>query len=118
VDKNQKIFQFFFKKINPHPDMADLPVSEKHLRYLNDTFRNPASQSYCQDVEIRCCNGTLLYNKLLVGLVFPELINSTEYQLPLGQVLLLPQFSIQDIFQKEGEITKFFCLPIQAIFCC
>jgi len=80
--------------------MADLPVSEKHLRYLNDTFRNPTSQSYCQDVEIRCCNGTLLYNKLLVGLVFPELINSTEYQLPLGQVLLLPQFSIQDIFQK------------------
>jgi len=82
-----------------------LSVSEKHIKFLNDTFRNPSAQSFCQDVEIRCCNGSLLYNKLLVGLVFPELRHSFEYQMPLAQVLLLPQFSLQEIF---GKFTKYF----------
>jgi len=83
--------------------MAALPVSEKHLKFLNDTFRDPSSQVFCQDVEIRGCNGSLLYNKLLVGLVFPELSNSYEYQLPVGQILLLPQFTLQEIFTKFSE---------------
>jgi len=85
--------------------MASLAVSKKHLKFLNETFRNPTFQTFCQDVEIRCSNGSLLYNKLLVGLVFPELRSSTEYQLPLAQVLLLPQFTLQEIFEK---FTKYF----------
>jgi len=84
---------------------ALLSVSEKHIRFLNDTFRNPSAQSFCQDVEIRCSNGSLLFNKLLVGLVFPELRDSFEYQLPMDQVLLLPQFSLQEVFLK---FTKYF----------
>jgi len=42
----------------------------------------------------------MLHNKLLVGLVFPELSGSAEFQLSIAQVLLLPEFTLQEILEK------------------
>ena len=53
-----------------------------------------------QDVEIRCGNGSLLHNRLLVGLVFPELELCREYQLGLAPVILIPQLSLLEVFHK------------------
>ena len=65
---------------------------------------------------MKCSNGSLLYNKvdtwwlllkltpldfqLQVGLVFPGLRHSTEYQLSLCNLLILPQFSVEELFDK------------------
>ena len=75
-------------------------ATKKHLRFLNQIFRNPVSHTFCQDVELKCCNGSLLSNKLLVGLVFPELKSSREFQLSIAQNILLPQFTLQELFDK------------------
>merc|ERR1719244_957619 len=75
-------------------------LSRRHLLFLNQLFRNPSSQSFCQDVELRCFDGSLLFNKLIVGLVYPQLKNSLEYQLSLSEALIMPDFSMGEVVDK------------------
>lgn len=78
-------------------------TSKKHIRFLRGIFLSSTAKTVHQDIELVCCNGSLRYNKLLVGLLFPEVENCSEYQLSISSSLLLPQHTVDEIFDQFNK---------------
>ena len=55
------------------------------------------------DTLLVCANGHLTDNKLAVGLLFPCLLTSDIFALPIENVLLVPDYTM--------EVTTFYILP-------
>ena len=55
------------------------------------------TNKYFGDTLLVCSNGHLTDNKLAVGLLFPCLLTSDVFALPIENVLLVPDYSMEEI---------------------
>jgi len=53
------------------------------------------------DTLLVCANGHLTDNKLAVGLLFPSLLTSDIFALPIENVLLVPDYTMEEIGRWE-----------------
>jgi len=54
------------------------------------------------DTILVCSDGEVVHNKMCLGLLFPCLLSSDVFSFPIDNILLMPDFTIQEI-QREFE---------------
>jgi len=73
------------------------------------------TNKYFGDTLLVCANGHLTDNKLAVGLLFPCLLTSDIFALPIENVLLVPDYTMEEIGREfEKLIIGGSCKPVPA----
>merc|ERR1719365_40573 len=75
------------------------------------------TNKYFGDTLLVCANGHLTDNKLAVGLLFPCLLTSDIFALPIENVLLVPDYTMEEIgreFEKLIIGKSYFPAPTEA----
>jgi len=87
--------------------VSNSPAKIKHAAFLNDFLKLEYSQDLHCYTDLICHDGCLQLNKLIAGLVFPELISSLEFQTSPSAQILVPDWSRSDI---DNKINKYFTI--------
>jgi len=62
------------------------------------------TNKYFGDTLLVCANGHLTDNKLAVGLLFPSLLSSDIFALPIENVLLVPDYTMEEIGREFEKL--------------
>merc|ERR1719391_1015235 len=62
------------------------------------------TNKYFGDTLLVCANGHLTDNKLAVGLLFPCLLTSDIFALPIENVLLVPDYTMEEIGREFEKL--------------
>ena len=81
-------------------------MDASYLKSQHPVVEELLTNKYFGDTLLVCANGHLTDNKLAVGLLFPCLLTSDIFALPIENVLLVPDYTmeVRDNFYNE---TKF-----------
>ena len=92
------------------PVLSTLNVSRamdaSYLKSQHPVVEELLTNKYFGDTLLVCANGHLTDNKLAVGLLFPCLLTSDIFALPIENVLLVPDYTMEVRYNFYNE-TKF-----------
>ena len=81
------------------PVLSTLNVSSamdaSYLKSQHPVVEELLTNKYFGDTLLVCANGHLTDNKLAVGLLFPCLLTSDIFALPIENVLLVPDYTME-----------------------
>lgn len=72
--------------------MDKSPIMEMDSQ-MNEVLQN----EMFYDIDLICCDGSISHNRLVVGLIFPNLKWCPTFQFPILQTILLPDFSTSEV---------------------
>lgn len=68
-----------------------------HINFLHSTIGEYVSETQFWDTTLICLDGMMCLSKLIVGLVFPELHNSSRFDTCVDPTIMIPDFTILQV---------------------
>ena len=79
-------------------------MDSSFLKTQHPVVEELLTNKYFGDTLLVCANGHLTDNKLAVGLLFPSLLTSDIFGLPIENVLLVPDYTMEEIGREFEKL--------------
>jgi len=79
-------------------------MEASYLKSQHPVVEELLTNKYFGDTLLVCANGHLTDNKLAVGLLFPCLLSSDIFALPIENVLLVPDYTMEEIGREFEKL--------------
>lgn len=79
-------------------------MDSSFLKSQHPVVEELLTNKYFGDTLLVCANGHLTDNKLAVGLLFPSLLTSDIFALPIENVLLVPDYTMEEIGREFEKL--------------
>ena len=86
-------------------------MDASYLKSQHPVVEELLTNKYFGDTLLVCANGHLTDNKLAVGLLFPCLLTSDIFALPIENVLLVPDYTME-VRQTFIQLRETICFTI------
>ena len=84
-----------------------MDMDASYLKSQHPVVEELLTNKYFGDTLLVCANGHLTDNKLAVGLLFPCLLTSDIFALPIENVLLVPDYTME-VSQTASLLIKYY----------
>ena len=92
IEQNLHIFR---AKVQLHSKTLSKMENNSYFQSQHPVVEELLTNKYFGDTLLVCANGHLTDNKLAVGLLFPCLLTSDIFALPIENVLLVPDYTME-----------------------